>query len=733
MMNPQIRFGEDLMSRVSYVMMNPGGDRELTDLHPRRAQRADHRAVAARPMHRPTSCSRSCIVGNPIMHHIVARHRPDAARPGAVHARHRRGGRARRRSISASRFPTARAYVGPCIAGHVGADTAAAMLAEGPHRGERWQLLVDVGTNAEIVLGCSQRQFAASSPTGPAFEGAQISCGQRATAGAIERVRIDRATLEPRFKVIGCDLWSDDPGFAAATEHLDDHRRLRLGHHRGDRRDVPRRRDRHRRRGPRRTGRHLRRTSSPTAARSATCCTAATTVELSITQNDVRAIQLAKAALRAGIDLLMDHAGVDTLGDMRLAGAFGAHIDPLYALVLGLVPDCPGRGRALGRQRRRRRRGAGAALDAGRGPRWKRRSAAWSRSRRPPSRSSRSCSWRRWRSRTRPRRHRTSPRWSPFPNEAHQSMPPGAVDAADRRTGHDATDAPSTTPAHRPTQRRTCRPPSAARLARRRGRVPYLTRTMKPFEIVSDEGSRDHRAQRRHDPRGGRRRDPRLPVGAAGLRRRRCASRRHPGALPTRACAARSCRPARRASTCSTPATRRTNVQIGGDATVFAPNYGSPFVLRPRQRPPLRDARRLPELRQARVPVAVPAPLRRHRVRAGRRPGQQAPPRHGVHATSATATSRSWARSPRPAAPRTPSSWPASRFGGDLADRTVMTSLINASSPLVWDGTMLGAAEVYALQQPGDDHHARSSSPGRWRRRRRPASPRRRSPSRWPA
>jgi uncharacterized 2Fe-2S/4Fe-4S cluster protein (DUF4445 family) len=64
-------------------------------------------------------------------------------------------------------------------------------------------------------------------------------------------------------------------------------------------------------------------------------------VELSITQNDVRAIQLAKAALRAGIDLLMNHAGVESLGDMRLAGAFGAHIDPLYALVLGLVPDAP--------------------------------------------------------------------------------------------------------------------------------------------------------------------------------------------------------------------------------------------------------------------------------------------------------------------------------------------------------------------------------------------------------
>src|SRR6185503_20490262 len=112
-------------------------------------------------------------------------------------------------------FPTARAFVGPCIAGHVGADTTAAMLAEGPHRGEEWQLLVDIGTNAEIVLGCTQQQFAASSPTGPAFEGAQISCGQRATAGAIERVRVDRATLGAAVRVIGADGWSDDPDFVS--------------------------------------------------------------------------------------------------------------------------------------------------------------------------------------------------------------------------------------------------------------------------------------------------------------------------------------------------------------------------------------------------------------------------------------------------------------------------------------------------------------------------------------
>ena len=111
----------------------------------------------------------------------------------------------------------ARIYVPPCIAGHVGADTAAVILSEAPHKSEDIVLVVDVGTNAEIVLGNKDRLLAASSPTGPAFEGAQISSGQRAAPGAIERVRIDPATLEPRIKVIGCDLWSDEEGFAEAT------------------------------------------------------------------------------------------------------------------------------------------------------------------------------------------------------------------------------------------------------------------------------------------------------------------------------------------------------------------------------------------------------------------------------------------------------------------------------------------------------------------------------------
>ena len=110
-------------------------------------------------------------------------------------------------------MPARGAYLLPCIAGHVGADAAAVVLAEAPQKSDLMTLIVDVGTNAEIIVGNADRLLAASSPTGPAFEGAQISSGQRAAPGAIERVRIDRSTLEPRFAVIGSDLWSDSPDF----------------------------------------------------------------------------------------------------------------------------------------------------------------------------------------------------------------------------------------------------------------------------------------------------------------------------------------------------------------------------------------------------------------------------------------------------------------------------------------------------------------------------------------
>jgi len=338
-MNPQIRFGEDLMSRVSYSMMNPGGAALMTTAV-REALSALAVDVARSAGITPDDILEATLVGNPIMHHLVLGIDP-VELGGAPFALATDMSMALRASaIDFKLHRNARIYVLPCIAGHVGADAAGMVLAERPDLGDPMTLLVDVGTNAEIVLGNRARLVACSSPTGPAFEGAQISCGQRAAPGAIERVRIDPETLEPRFKVIGCDLWSDQDGFAAATEatgitgvcgsgiievvaemylagiiNQDGVVDGRLAGR--SPRVVPNGRT------------YAYRLSAEGAP-----------VEMKITQNDVRAIQLAKAALYAGIALLMERLGIERVDRIRLAGAFGSHIDVKYAIILGMVPDC---------------------------------------------------------------------------------------------------------------------------------------------------------------------------------------------------------------------------------------------------------------------------------------------------------------------------------------------------------------------------------------------------------
>ncbi|HUO45674.1 MAG TPA: ASKHA domain-containing protein [Acidimicrobiia bacterium] len=329
-MNPQIGFGEDLMSRVSYVMMNEGGAEQLTSVVRRALNDLIGELVAEAGVDRRDVLELT-VVGNPIMHHLVLGFDPRelGTAPFALVTTSALETAAHFLELNVN--PGARVYTLPCIAGHVGADAAGAVLSEGPHRSEVLQLLVDVGTNAEIVLGNSSRLLAASSPTGPAFEGAQISSGQRAAPGAIERVRVDKETLIPRFKVIGQEMWSDEAGFelAAVTgicgsgiiEVLAE--LFLAGVIASDGTIVER------------PG--LGRVVPNDRTFSYVLCEEP---RIEITQNDVRAIQLAKAALHAGARLLMDHYGVDQVDQIRLAGAFGSHIDPMYAMVLGMIPDC---------------------------------------------------------------------------------------------------------------------------------------------------------------------------------------------------------------------------------------------------------------------------------------------------------------------------------------------------------------------------------------------------------
>jgi uncharacterized 2Fe-2S/4Fe-4S cluster protein (DUF4445 family) len=332
-MNPQIRFGEDLMSRVSYVMLNPGSERELT-----RAARGCLAKLTAE-LARAAEIDRHdvlevTLVGNPIMHHLLLGIDPTPLGAAPFSLAVDEAVRLPARDVGIPAHPGARAYVLPCIAGHVGADTAGVLLSEAPYLGDEVNLVVDVGTNAEIVLGNRDRLLAASSPTGPAFEGAQISCGQRAAPGAVERVRIDPETLEPRLRVIGNDAWSDEAGFAevqvtgvCGSGIIEAIAELHLA-------------------GVLTTDGTI---DGALAERSSRIVPDGRTFsyvlwrgepELVITQNDVRQIQLAKAALHAGCTLLMEHYGIEHVDRIRLAGAFGTHIDPVHALVLGLVPDC---------------------------------------------------------------------------------------------------------------------------------------------------------------------------------------------------------------------------------------------------------------------------------------------------------------------------------------------------------------------------------------------------------
>ena len=337
-MNPQIRFGEDLMSRVSYVMMHPEeGATGMTHVV-REGINELIVNVTKEAGIESSDVLEVVVAGNPIMHHLFLGLNPVelGGAPFALSTDEALNLNARDLGMAVN--PGASVYVLPCIAGHVGADAAAVILSEEPHLQDEMSLVVDVGTNAEIVLGSSTRLLACSSPTGPAFEGAQISSGQRAAPGAIERVRIDPETLHARFRVIGSEVWSDKPGFEQATESFGvtgicgsgiievvaemflngivsedgvidgalaeksdrivaDDRTWSYVLHPGER-------------------------------------------QITVTQNDVRQIQLAKAALYAGVKLLMDKAGVASVDRIRLAGAFGSHIDAKYAMILGLIPDC---------------------------------------------------------------------------------------------------------------------------------------------------------------------------------------------------------------------------------------------------------------------------------------------------------------------------------------------------------------------------------------------------------
>ncbi|MHA6261946.1 ASKHA domain-containing protein [Arenibacterium sp. CAU 1754] len=342
LMNPQIRFGEDLMSRVSYSMMNENGAAEMTaavraGMNQLFDQIADEAKITK------SDILDAVFVCNPVMHHLFLGIDPFELGQAPFALATSDALNLTAADLDLTLHPAARVYLLPCIAGHVGADAAAVALSEAPDKSDDLVLVVDVGTNAEILLGNREKVLACSSPTGPAFEGAQISSGQRAAPGAIERVEIDPDTKTPRFKVIGSERWSDEDGFltdiattgitgicgSGIIEMVAEMRLAGIVDAQGL---IG---------SPEQTGTDRCILEGRTYSYLVWDGSADGGPRITVTNRDIREIQMAKAALYSGARLLMDKFGVDAVDRVVLAGAFGAHISPKHAMVLGMIPDAP--------------------------------------------------------------------------------------------------------------------------------------------------------------------------------------------------------------------------------------------------------------------------------------------------------------------------------------------------------------------------------------------------------
>ncbi len=325
-MNPQIRYGEDVMSRVSYVMMNRDGREKLAGAV--QGQLRDMLTDAREAVGADTDQVLEMVcVGNPIMHHTLIGVDPTPLGQSPFTLAVKDWLDLPGDTLDLGLTRAARVSLLPLIGGHVGADTAAAYLTQMDRMSGRSVLLVDIGTNAEIVLTHDGRVAAASSPTGPALEGAEISCGVRASEGAIERLRIDPVTFAATVKIIGHDAWLTDdtigdhavPGLcgSAIFEVMVELARAGLIDRSGLFRPevAP---DRFTQEGNVQTYRVI--------------------GDITLRQTDIRAVQLAKAALMAGARLVAEELGCESFDEVLLAGAFGTHLDPEYVAEIGIVP-----------------------------------------------------------------------------------------------------------------------------------------------------------------------------------------------------------------------------------------------------------------------------------------------------------------------------------------------------------------------------------------------------------
>lgn len=363
MMNPQCRYGEDVMARITHHMTTPDGldrmsaeiieginaliDEAVSSTHPPRQKKQKKKSKIKTQEDRVYLClSREdiediALCGNTAMHHILLQLNPEylgvAPFPPVV----QRSLDIKARDVGLRVNPSAYIYVLPIEAGFVGADNVGVLVAETPFESMQTQLIIDIGTNGELVVGNRNKLLCCSCATGPALEGAQIAFGMRAAPGAIERITIDPTTHEVDYKVIGRDSWRSysqaadmqvkgicgsgildllaelyRSGIIAKSggfnkKALKDHPRFRINPDTGQAEFVL-----------------------------AWAADSSIGKDIVVTQKDIRQIQLAKGALYAGCKILMKRLGLEKVDKVKIAGAFGTHVDAVKALITGLFPDC---------------------------------------------------------------------------------------------------------------------------------------------------------------------------------------------------------------------------------------------------------------------------------------------------------------------------------------------------------------------------------------------------------
>ena len=368
LMNPQCKYGEDVMARITFHMTTEDGlqrmsddiieglnwliDEAIKNTYPPKKKKKKKKGEEGPeewievPEEGKTYLRLSredvediTLGGNTAMHHILLQLNPEfvglAPFPPVIH--HSLDIKARDLGINVN--PGSYVFVLPNEAGFVGADNVGVLIAEEPYKSDDIQLLIDIGTNGELVFGNKEKMISSSCATGPALEGAQLAFGMRAAPGAIERIKIDPETQEVDYKVIGRDAWRQysEPkemkckGICGSgiLDVLAELYRAGVVTKSGVF-NKEQKSDRYRRNPENNQPEFVLAWAEETSIEK----------DVVITQRDVRQIQLAKGALHAGCKLMMRRMGMETMDKIKIAGAFGTHVDREKALIMGLFPDC---------------------------------------------------------------------------------------------------------------------------------------------------------------------------------------------------------------------------------------------------------------------------------------------------------------------------------------------------------------------------------------------------------